>query len=229
MRKLAHGYRDFFPNDLVPRQFLAQDVAARGKQLANGILQVFARFFDCFALRVGARKLLDIGSVSAALARGDFLEYGCERQFHTSPQRKLYLSLCSRTRFTLSSSKPIRLRMCSRRARMRSMSGSDLRRRAVLRSLRHCSTMPEKSGPELGDLLAIVDINSLATLIILRALGFFYLFNQRRHDVKQIPDHAKIRDFKDRRFRIFVHRDDSSRALHADNVLNRTADSQRQV
>src|SRR5467141_2154732 len=59
--------------------------------------------------------------------------------------------------------------------------------------------------------------------------GFLYFLNQRRHDVKQIPDNSHIRDLENRRFMILVDRDNRTRALHSDNVLNGAADSKRKV
>src|SRR4051812_22760749 len=42
------------------------------------------------------------------------------------------------------------------------------------------------------------------------SLCFFDLFHQRRNDVEQIPDHAKVRDLEDRRLGILVDGDDGA-------------------
>jgi len=42
----------------------------------------------------------------------------------------------------------------------------------------------------------------------LRAFGLLYFLDQRRHDVEQVTDHAKIRDLKNRRLGILINGDD---------------------
>ena len=60
-------------------------------------------------------------------------------------------------------------------------------------------------------------------------LGFANLFRQHRYDIKQVAHDAKIGDFKDRRFGVFIDGDDRSRTLHAHDVLDSAADSKRNV
>ena len=48
-------------------------------------------------------------------------------------------------------------------------------------------------------------------------------------DFEQIADDAVVGDFEDRRVGILVDRDDRPRALHADDVLDRAGDAEREV
>src|SRR5579864_4352619 len=59
--------------------------------------------------------------------------------------------------------------------------------------------------------------------------GFFEGFGQRGHDFEDVRDYAVIRDFENRRVGVFVDGDDSARAFHADDVLDRPADAQRKI
>ncbi len=60
-------------------------------------------------------------------------------------------------------------------------------------------------------------------------LRLLHFLNKRRHDVEQVPHNRVIRNLENWRFRIFVHRDNRPRSLHAHNVLNRAADAQREI
>src|SRR5580698_10006215 len=60
-------------------------------------------------------------------------------------------------------------------------------------------------------------------------LGFLYFFDQRRNYVEQIPDDGVVGNLKNRRFGIFVDRDDGARAFHPNDVLNRAADAEREI
>ena len=57
----------------------------------------------------------------------------------------------------------------------------------------------------------------------------FKRVDHRRHDLEQIADDAEVGDFEDRRVGILVDRDDGAGALHADQVLNRAGDAERQI
>ena len=52
---------------------------------------------------------------------------------------------------------------------------------------------------------------------------------QRGHDLEQIPHDTVVGDFKDRRVGILVDRDDRARPFHADEMLNRSRDAQREI
>src|SRR5262245_28781386 len=52
---------------------------------------------------------------------------------------------------------------------------------------------------------------------------------QRRHYLEQVADDAVIGDLEDRRFGVFVDGHDGARAFHADDVLDRAGDADRQV
>ena len=45
----------------------------------------------------------------------------------------------------------------------------------------------------------------------------------------RFPTIRIVGDFKDRRLGIFIHGDDGPRAFHADDVLNRAADAEREI
>ena len=62
-----------------------------------------------------------------------------------------------------------------------------------------------------------------------KPLSFFQFRNHRRHDLEQIADDPVVGDFEDRRLGVLVDRDDRSRALHADEVLNRAGDAERDI
>ena len=52
---------------------------------------------------------------------------------------------------------------------------------------------------------------------------------QLRHDLVQVADDAEVGELEDRRVRVLVDRDDRARALHADLVLDRAGDADRDV
>ena len=52
---------------------------------------------------------------------------------------------------------------------------------------------------------------------------------QRRHNIKQIANHRDVGDLEDRRLGVLVDGDDAARAFHSNDVLDRTADTQRQI
>src|ERR1700676_3967380 len=56
-----------------------------------------------------------------------------------------------------------------------------------------------------------------------------HFLNQHRHNSEQVPHNRIIRNLKNRRLGIFVDCDYISRALHADNMLDRSRNSERQV
>src|SRR5262245_36552811 len=60
--------------------------------------------------------------------------------------------------------------------------------------------------------------------------GLFLQFSDnRRHDLEQVAGNAVVGDFEDRRVRVLVDGNDGPRALHADDVLNRAGDTERDV
>src|SRR5215831_2369243 len=59
-----------------------------------------------------------------------------------------------------------------------------------------------------------------------RLLDFF---NQWRYDIEQVAHDCVISDLENWCLRILIDSDDCARALHPNNVLNRTADAERQV
>src|SRR3974390_3559974 len=67
-----------------------------------------------------------------------------------------------------------------------------------------------------------IDENSLE----LNALGLLHFLDQRRHDVAQLSDDSDIGNLEDRCLRVFIDRDDTASALHAYDVLDRSADAQ---
>src|SRR5271170_2265322 len=60
-------------------------------------------------------------------------------------------------------------------------------------------------------------------------LRLLHFLNQRRNDIEKIPDNRIVRDLENRRFGIFIHRDDRPRTFHSDDVLNRPADAQSKI
>src|SRR5947209_7740081 len=52
---------------------------------------------------------------------------------------------------------------------------------------------------------------------------------QLRDDLVHVADDAEVAELEDRRVRVLVDRDDHARALHADLVLDRAADAERDV
>src|SRR6266481_4385961 len=64
---------------------------------------------------------------------------------------------------------------------------------------------------------------------LLRALGFFQGFGEGGHDFEDVADDAVIGDLENGGVRIFVDRHDGACVLHADDVLDRAADAERQV
>src|SRR5258708_10571497 len=58
---------------------------------------------------------------------------------------------------------------------------------------------------------------------------FLHFLGQSRQDIEQIAYHAKIRDLEDGGFRVLIDGDDRARALHADDMLNRSADAHGQI
>src|SRR5947207_12914040 len=65
----------------------------------------------------------------------------------------------------------------------------------------------------------------------LRGFRFFFFqsFGEGGHDFEDVADDTVIGDFKNRSVRVFVDGHDGARALHADDMLNRAADAQRQI
>src|SRR5205085_9909921 len=61
------------------------------------------------------------------------------------------------------------------------------------------------------------------------SLQLLILFRQHRHDLEQIADDAVVGDVEDGRFGVFVDGDDCGGVLHADEVLNRAGDAEREV
>jgi hypothetical protein len=55
-------------------------------------------------------------------------------------------------------------------------------------------------------------------------LRLLHFLNQWWHDIKQIANHGNVGDLEDRRFRIFIDRNDSARTFHPHYVLNRATD-----
>src|SRR3974390_2458964 len=70
-----------------------------------------------------------------------------------------------------------------------------------------------------------IDENNLE----LNALGLLHFLDQRRHDVEQVSDDSDIGDLEDRCLRVFVDSNNTSRALHTYDMLDRSADAQRQI
>src|SRR5689334_7505052 len=60
-------------------------------------------------------------------------------------------------------------------------------------------------------------------------LGFFQSFGQCGHDFKDVGDDAVVRDFENWRVGVLVDGDDGARAFHADNMLDRAADAEREI
>src|SRR3954447_23864908 len=52
---------------------------------------------------------------------------------------------------------------------------------------------------------------------------------QLGHDLVPVADHSEVAELEDRRVRILVDRDDRAGALHADLVLDRARDAERDV
>jgi hypothetical protein len=63
----------------------------------------------------------------------------------------------------------------------------------------------------------------------LRSLGLFQRFGQRGHDLENVADYAVIGDLENGRVLILVDGHNRPRALHSHDVLNGTADSQREI
>src|SRR5205814_3162788 len=61
------------------------------------------------------------------------------------------------------------------------------------------------------------------------ALEFLDFFGEHGNCFEQITDDSIVSDVKDGSFRILVDRDDRLRVLHADQVLNRAGDANRDV
>src|SRR5205823_13983166 len=53
--------------------------------------------------------------------------------------------------------------------------------------------------------------------------------SEHGHSFKEVTDDSVIRDVEDGSFRVFVNRHDSLRVLHADQMLNRTRDADRNL
>src|SRR5579859_646742 len=62
-----------------------------------------------------------------------------------------------------------------------------------------------------------------------RLFCFLQFLGERGHDFENVADDAVIGDFENRRVLIFVDGDDGARALHADDVLDVSADPEREV
>src|ERR1035438_5779478 len=71
--------------------------------------------------------------------------------------------------------------------------------------------------------------NLPARVMPLSAFRFFHFFDQGWNYIEQIADHGDIGNFKDWRVCVFVDCNDGARALHPHYVLNRTANSQREI
>jgi len=65
--------------------------------------------------------------------------------------------------------------------------------------------------------------------MLLCAFRFFHFFDQGWDYIEQIADYGDIGDFKDWRLCVFVDRNDGARTFHPHHVLNRPADSQREI
>src|SRR5205085_9455479 len=65
--------------------------------------------------------------------------------------------------------------------------------------------------------------------VVPSALQLLNLFRQHRHDLEQVADDAVVSDVEDGRFGVFVDGDDCGGVLHADEVLNRAGDAERDV
>src|SRR5712664_2936767 len=63
----------------------------------------------------------------------------------------------------------------------------------------------------------------------LSGLDFFHTSGAAGHDFEDVADDAVLGDFEDGGVGILVDGDDGARALHADDVLNRAANAQRQI
>src|SRR5437763_9656378 len=64
-----------------------------------------------------------------------------------------------------------------------------------------------------------------ALYVVLRLHGL----DDRRHDLEQVADDAVVGDLEDRRVGILVDGDDRARALHADEMLDRAGDAEREI
>src|SRR5713101_9156417 len=63
----------------------------------------------------------------------------------------------------------------------------------------------------------------------LSGLDFFQSFGEGGHDFEDIADDAVVGNFEDGSVGILVDGDDGAGAFHADDVLDRAADSKRKV
>src|SRR5579883_47043 len=63
----------------------------------------------------------------------------------------------------------------------------------------------------------------------LGALGLPDFLNQRRDDFEQIPDDSVVGDLENRSVGVLIDRDDGFRALHADQVLYSSGNSDGHV
>src|SRR5260370_21475426 len=69
----------------------------------------------------------------------------------------------------------------------------------------------------------------MAATVALSGLDFFQSFGEGGHDFEDVADDAVVRDFENWSVGILVDGHDGARAFHADDVLNRAADAQRQI
>src|SRR5579862_3588777 len=87
-------------------------------------------------------------------------------------------------------------------------------------------TATQKSDPN-GQIRQELQISELGSP--LRALRLLYLLHQWWNDIKQVSHHGDVRDLEDRGFGILIHRDDGACALHANHVLDSSADTQSEI
>src|SRR4051794_19880843 len=71
--------------------------------------------------------------------------------------------------------------------------------------------------------------NSLGATATLGALLGLHGLGELRDDLVEIADHAEVGELEDRRVGVLVDRDDVLARLHADLVLDRSADARREV
>ena len=70
---------------------------------------------------------------------------------------------------------------------------------------------------------------SLSLPVLTLCFGFLYFLDHHRNGFKKVADDAVIGNVEDRRFGVFVYRDDGARVLHPDDVLDSTGDAEGDV
>src|SRR5215471_1732224 len=60
-------------------------------------------------------------------------------------------------------------------------------------------------------------------------LCLLQLFGQGRHDFEDVSDHAVVGKFEDGRVLVLIDGDDGAGAFHADDMLDGTADTEREI